>query len=191
MLLAITPAILASLGLNLGDIAELGSASVHFGRGAERTLKVVALDPTKGRADDMNRDLLSAEAMADRMRCSRANVYDREKKGTLFSVLPPGRENGRQYPAFQLHHALDAGLLAELILRYREHGAPTSVLWDFLRSVNPAFGGLTPVEALTGARPDRPGMQSQVIDELFALAPQERRAFVMDHALEGLSHATA
>jgi len=125
------------------------------------------------------------------MDCTRANVYEREKKGNLFSVLPPGRENGRKYPAFQIHRTVDNELLVALIALYRGRGASTNLLWDFLRSVQSAFGGATGVDVLIGEHPQRSGIDARKLKALYALPSAERHQFVMDHALEDLHHASA
>lgn len=189
MLLAITPSTLARLGISLGDLVDFGLANLsQSGRhSTSREVNVVTLPPAWG---DLNRELLTAEAMAERMQCSRANVYDREKKGSLFSVLPPGRENGRRYPAFLLHPRLDAALLNDLIVQFRAQDASTNLLWDFLRSVHKSLGGLTGVELLTAQRPTRAGVSMAVISELTALSAEQRRAYVVEHALEGLQYAS-
>ncbi len=193
MLLAVTPSILARLGLSLGDLAEFGVASLsgHGRSKKSRDVPVVTLSPLGADVGDLNRELLTAETMAERMHCSRANVYDREKKGMLFSVLPPGREKGRKYPAFQLHPRLDTSLLYDLVTQFRAQDASTNLLWDFLRSVHASLGGLTGVEVLTGQRPTRAGVNMAVIAELTALSDDRRRAYVAEHALEGLQHAPA
>jgi len=192
MLLAVTPSILARLGISLSSLADFGVADVrqggHYSNSSE--VKVVTLAASVSEFGDLNRELLTAETMAQRMQCSRANVYDREKKGTLFSVLPPGRENGRRYPAFQLHPRLDSVLLNELIAKFRELNASTNSLWDFIRSVNESLGGLTGVELLTAQRPARNCLNMDVITELTALSAERRRAYVVEHALEGLHYTS-
>lgn len=192
MLLAVTPSILARLGISLSSLADFGVA--NFSQGGRNSksneVKVVTLTASVDELGDLNRELLTAEAMAQRMQCSRANVYDREKRGTLFSVLPPGRENGRRYPAFQLHPRLDGVLLNELIAEFRELEASTNLLWDFLRSVNESLGGLTGVELLTGQHPTRVGVNTAAITELTTLSAERRRAYVVEHALEGLHYAS-
>lgn len=190
MLLAINPSILERLGLSLGDLVDMGDASwkqtksTHSG-----AARIFALASHAEELGDLNRELLTAEKMAERMKCSKANVYDREKKGTLFSVLPPGRENGRRYPVFQLHSRLDSTLLTELIGQFRAQDAPTNLLWEFLRSVQASLGNLTGVEFLTGQRPARDGINSAVIEKLASLNAERRRAYVVEHALEGLQYA--
>jgi hypothetical protein len=192
MLLAVTPSILARLGISLSSLADFGVATLsQTGCNSNcNQVKVVTLTASVDEIGDLNRELLTAEAMAQRMQCSRANVYDREKKGTLFSVLPPGRENGRRYPAFQLHPRLDGVLLNELIAKFRELEASTNLLWDFVRSVHESLGGLTGVELLTGQHPTRIGVNVAVITELTTLSAERRRAYVVEHALEGLNYAS-
>ncbi|KRC30730.1 hypothetical protein [Acidovorax sp. Root219] len=191
MLLAVTPSILDRLGIRTADLNELGTAKLSSSELGflSDTVKVVSLSPTSTTIGDSNGDLLSAEAMAQKMQCSRANVYEREKKGSLFSVLPPGRENGRRYPAFQLQARLDAALLTALIMRFRERQASMNLLWDFLRSVQPSLGGLTGVELLLWQVPQRRGVDHVVLNELNLLDAAVRREYVIDHALEGLSYA--
>ncbi len=192
MLLAVTPSILERLGLHLSDLGELCTARLFDAEGpGSHECKVVALSPDRPDAEDLNRKLLTADAMAGRMQCSRANVYDREKRGTIFSVLPPGRENGRLYPAFQLHPRLDTSTLHQLIAEFKSHGAPTGTLWNFLRSVREAFAGLTAIELLTEQQPIREGIDPGRLRKLLALEPVMRKEYVVEHALEVLQLATS
>lgn len=191
MLLAVTPSALVRLGIRLADLSDVGTARLNskVHGTPSGSVKVVSLPTTPSKASEANSTLLTAEAMADLMHCSRANVYEREKKGAIFSVLPPGRENGRRYPAFQLEARLDTALLAALISRFRTLQVPTNLLWDFLRSVQPSLGGLTGVELLIGQVPQRPGVDAAVLNELNKLEAEARHEYVVTHALEGLSYA--
>lgn len=191
MLLAINPSVLARLGISPADLSDWGTADIHpLGQFIQsKVVKVVSLLSVSAQSSDPNSELLTAESMAERMQCSRANVYEREKKGALFSVLPPGRENGRRYPAFQLLSSLDTSLLIKLIERFRAARAPMNFLWDFLRSVQPSLGGVTGVELLLGRLPSRSGVLPAVIDELNRLSVDARHEYVIEHALEGLSYA--
>lgn len=191
MLLAVSFSMLDRLGIRLSDLEEIGLASVssNLGRLPSGFLKVVSLLESTSPPQDLNAELLTAESMAKRMQCTRANVYEREKKGMLFSVLPPGRENGRRYPAFQISPKLDSVMLARLIERFRLLNAPMALLWDFLRSVQPSLGGLTGVELMLGVSPKRSGIDLAVIGELKKLEAAKLHEYVIDHALEGLSHA--
>lgn len=136
-------------------------------------------------------EMLSAQQMADAMHCSPANVYDQEKRGHLFSVVPPGRKNGRMFPSFQLSAHLDRPLLHALIAAYAERRVPLNLLWDFLRSAPTPFGGLSGLEVLQrgrsegGARPI-----SAVARTILGLADEKRREFVLEAALEDLTHAS-
>jgi len=123
--------LLESLGIGEGSTVSRGSVSYAPGKGAQRrarTLKVVRLkkqglasgfgataQAASAEAAEAREQTLSAQAMAERMQCSRNNVYDQETRGNLFSVVPPGRQNGRAYPAFQLEPTLDRELLRSLI----------------------------------------------------------------------------
>jgi hypothetical protein len=211
VLLAVTPAMLHDIQLIMptrtwldwgsvssssldvhGDLARLPSRSKNLkvmvvsDQSPERRSAIASpFSPPAGE------DMLSADAMATMMNCTRANVYEREKKGSLFSVLPPGRENGRKYPAFQIHRNVDTRLLVALIALYRDRAVSMNYLWDFLRSVQSAFGGATGVEVLKGEHPQRSGINKPVLSALQALTPAERHRFVMDHALEDLHHASA
>jgi hypothetical protein len=214
VLIALSPSMLDSLHLDAYELREWGrvasgalevnSEMAHL-PASEKDLKVMVLSslrlgrrrpvagseqlPPEGEPDSHN--LLSAEAMASRMNCTRANVYDREKRGNLFSVLPPARENGRKYPAFQLHPNLDTVLLGEMISLYRTHQVSTNLLWDFLRTVQAAFGGVTGVELLTREQPNRRDVDQRRLRALYELEPQARRGFVKDYALEDLHQASA
>ena len=112
MLLEVTASLLESLGIGESSIVSHGSVSYAPGRGAQRraqTLKVVRLKKQRSTSGssgplraspsdlaDAQEQTLSAQAMAERMQCSRNNVYDQENRGRLFSVVPPGRQNGRR-----------------------------------------------------------------------------------------------
>ena len=204
MLLEVTPSLLESLGIGEGSIVSHGSASYAPSRGAQhpaRTLKVVRLKKqmsTSGSGAtllaspsdeaEVQEHPLSAQAMAERMQCSRNNVYDQESRGRLFSVVPPGRQNGRAFPAFQLAPTLDRELLWSLIAAYTERKVPLNLLWDFLRSVHDEFGGLTGVQILTRKAGGRQA-QTPRAAAVLSLPDAERRQFVKDVALEDLSHA--
>lgn len=191
MLLAVTPSALIRLGISLADLSDVGTArlSSKVQGTPSGSVKVLSLPTNPLKVSEANSALLTAEAMAELMHCSRANVYEREKKGSIFSVLPPGRENGRRYPAFQLEARLDTALLAALISRFRALQVPMNLLWDFLRSVQPSLGGLTGVELLIGQVPQRPGVNAAVLNELNKLSAPDRQEYVVNHALEGLSYA--
>jgi hypothetical protein len=213
VLLAVTPDVLSNLGLAThdlrdwgrvsslsldvrADVAKLPSRTKNFRVLVVSEFRTVHRPLAKAKAahsiDVSSLDeLLSAEAMADQMQCTRANVYEREKKGSLFSVLPPGRENGRKYPAFQLHRSLDTALLGSLVALYKEREVQMNLLWDFLRSPQDAFAGATGVEVLVGAQPQRAQVDAMKLKAISQLSAQERRKFVMDHALEDLYHASA
>lgn len=211
MLLAVTPSMLRDFGVNEHQLASFGSASIISppdkrewmrGKKMPRTtgLRVyVVKDATYSarshpRAATDIEDataLLSAEDMAVRMDCTRATVYEHEKKGLLFSVLPPGREKGRKFPAFQLHPRLDKELLHELIALYAERQAPLNLLWDFLRAVHSEFGGMTGLQVLLRTNPPASGVQTARVQALYAMPDAERREYVKDVVMEDLQHAFA
>jgi len=118
---------------------------------------------------------LSTAELAALMQCTTTVVYEREKAGELFAILPPGRKAGRRYPAFQVDEQLDHELFKHVLQVFRSRGATNHQLWTFLRSANTEFDGRTPVDALLGE----------------ALAPDERDEAIMDVVLEELSRITA
>lgn len=93
-------------------------------------------------------ELLDAKAFAERMDATDQTVYNAEKAGRLISVLPPGRQRHRRYPAFQLSARLDKPLHEKAIAMYREHGHDMTLYWDFLRTRHKDFGGSTGVDFL-------------------------------------------
>ncbi|MGH8856847.1 MAG: hypothetical protein ACREXG_02275 [Polaromonas sp.] len=120
---------------------------------------------------------LTAAQVAERMHCTTAVVYDREKNGEFFALLPPARINGRRYPAFQLHERLDRHLLTKIIQEFRKARVSTNQLWGFLRTVQKEFGDKTAVDILLGA-------SSPALD---GLSVSQRAEAVMDIANEELS----
>lgn len=190
MLLAVTPSILVSLGIRSVDLSEVGTVLLNDAQFDQSgPVKVLALASERSESQDPHGGLFTADAVADLMQCSRANVYDREKKGYLFSVLPPGRANGRRYPAFQFYAMVDAPFLHKLIRGFRSRNAPMNLLWDFLRSVQPSLGGLSGIELLLGLQPDRRGLDTRTLNELKKLDTDSRQEYVLEHALEGVSYA--
>ena len=187
MLLAITPSVLVRLGLSLNDITDIGTATLRLNNGdSSGDARLYTISSVLDDIDDIHSELLPVQDMAKRMRRTHANVYLREKNGTLFAVPRSGRTYGRQYPAFQVHPNLEGALLNDLIALFRTHDASTLMLWDFLRSVHPELGNLTGVEFLIGRRPARIGIDLLLIDRLAAFTDEQRSEYVCDLAFKNL-----
>ncbi|MFP5474132.1 MAG: hypothetical protein ACLGJD_10845 [Gammaproteobacteria bacterium] len=198
VLLAVTPALLNDLGISSRQLSAWGQVSseafdveenVAYLPAKPKTLQIfVPFAKSAGTGASLT-EMLSPSAMAASMNCTTATVYDREKKGHLFSVTPPGRTNGRQFPGFQLHNRLDNALLARLIAEYRKRDVPFGLLWEFLKSSHDALAGATGAEILVGNWPDRSGIDTERLSAIYALPEDERREFVVELALEDITHA--
>lgn len=103
-----------------------------------------------GASHDDPFELLDAKTFAERMDATDQTVYNTEKAGRLISVLPPGRQRHRRYPAFQLSPRLDKALHVKAIELYRQHGQDMTKYWDFLRTRHKDLGGSTGVDFLLG-----------------------------------------
>lgn len=134
--------------------------------------------------DDQDRDrfrheygVLTAEELADRMKCAPEVVREREVAGDLFAAHTPGRAGGELYPKFQLDERVDKSLLKQIIQEYRDAGVSTTLLWSFLRSRQKEFSGFTPMEMMLGA--SAPNYD--------ALSPEEWSVAFLDVVSEELS----
>ncbi len=76
------------------------------------------------------------------------SVRLRERAHALFSTLPPGRERGRAYPAFQAWPEIVGGPLRRTLEALGEPDGTAA--YGFFASTPPELDGLTPVEALCG-----------------------------------------
>lgn len=126
---------------------------------------------------------LSAEQLGERLSVVAATVRQREQAHVLFSTLPPGRERGRLYPAFQAWPDIAGAPLRQTLLALGQPDGGTA--WGFFASASPELEGLSPVEALSGKlsrqRPLSPGAQA-----LLRATPKIRRG-----AVEGAAEAFA
>jgi hypothetical protein len=187
MLLAVTPSMLVRLGLSPTALTEIGTASLLLTQGKTTgEARIFTISSVLDDSDDLHRELLTAQAFAKRMKRTHANIYTREKEGTLFSVSQPGYRYGRQYPVFQANRQLDGDLLSDLIALFKLHEASTTLLWDFLRSMHPTLGNTTGVEFLIGRRPARAGVKLVLLDQLAAFTDEQRKESLRDLALTWL-----
>jgi hypothetical protein len=97
--------------------------------------------------------VLTAREMADRLKSSPEEVYERAVAGEFIVLLSSTGVGGRRYPAFQLDERLDKLLLKQTIQEYRNTDVNTALLWSFLRSPQKIYAGLTPIEMLLGSLP--------------------------------------
>ncbi len=112
-------------------------------------------------------------------------VRQRERAGTLFSVLRPGRKRGREYPAFQAWPGV-AGEPLELVLAAL---GPVSgvAAYGFFTSPTDLLGGLTPIEALVGRLTTLRDVDVET--QLLLTAPASQRLEAVEKAAR--SHAAA
>ena len=121
--------------------------------------------------------VLTAQEMADHLKCSPKAVYERAIAGELIFLSSPTRADDRRYPAFQLDGRVDKSLLTQTIQKYREADVNSTLLWSFLRSPQKIYGGLTAIEILLGGMPPRYEM----------LTLQERSELYLDVVDEEIS----
>jgi hypothetical protein len=107
--------------------------------------------------------VLTAEEMAEDLKCAPEAVYERAVAGEFIVLLSPARVDGRRYPAFQLDERLDKSLLKQIIREYRDADVSSTLLWSFLRSPQKIFAGLTPIEMMLGGMP--PEYDTLTLDE--------------------------
>jgi hypothetical protein len=76
------------------------------------------------------------------------SVRERERVGTLFSILRPATKKGREYPAFQAW----PGIAGEPLVRALTALAPAdgATAYGFFISVTDLLVGLSPIEVLLG-----------------------------------------
>ena len=121
--------------------------------------------------------MLTAQEMADRLKCSPEAVYERVLAGEFIFLSSPNRVDDRRYPAFQLDERLDKSLLKQTIQKYRDADVNSTLLWSFLRSPQKVYAGLTPIEMLLGGMPP----------QYDTLTPEERSEIFLDVVAEEIS----
>ena len=72
---------------------------------------------------------------------------------------------------------MDRSLLKQVIQEYRDAGVSTTLLWNFLRTPQKIFAGLTPMEIMLGGMPP----------EYDTLTPDERSEIFLDVVAEEIS----
>ncbi|MDO8768681.1 MAG: hypothetical protein Q7K57_08255 [Burkholderiaceae bacterium] len=97
--------------------------------------------------------VLTAEEMADHLKCLPEAVYERAIAGEFIFLSSPSRVDDRRYPAFQLDERLDKSLLRQTIQEYRDADVNSALLWSFLRAPQKIYAGLTAIEMLLGGMP--------------------------------------
>ena len=121
--------------------------------------------------------VLTAQEMADHLKCSPEAVYERAVAGEFIFLSSPTRDDDRRYPAFQLNERLDKSLLKQTIQEYRDADVNSTLLWVFLRSPQKIYAGLITIEMLLGGMPPQYDM----------LTPEERSEIFLDVVAEELS----
>lgn len=121
--------------------------------------------------------VLTAQEMAEHLKCSSEAVYERAVAGEILFLSSPSRVDDRRYPAFQLHERLDKSLLKQTIQKYREAGVNSTLLWSFLRAPQKIYAGLTAIEMLLGGMPP----------QYDTLTPEERSEIFLDVVDEEIS----
>lgn len=130
VLLAVTPAMLLDIqqtmpAQNWVDWGSVSSESLDVHRELARlpsrakNLKVMVMSDhrplgqpvraSRSPSPSANEDLLSADAMATTMNCTRANVYEREKKGNLFQCFRLGARTAESTRPFRFIGVSTAG----------------------------------------------------------------------------------
>ncbi len=121
--------------------------------------------------------VLTAQEMADQLKCSPETVYERAVAGELIFLSSPSRLDDRRYPAFQLDKRLDKSLLRKTIQEYRDANVNSTLLWSFLRAPQKIYAGLTSIEMLLGGMPP----------QYDTLMPEERSEIFLDVVAEEIS----
>lgn len=121
--------------------------------------------------------VLTAQEMADHLKCSPEAVYERAVAGELLFLSSPSRVDDRRYPAFQLDERLDKSLLKQTMQKYLEADVNSTLLWTFLRGPQRIYAGLTPIEMLLGGMPP----------EYDTLTPKERSDIFLEVVDEEIS----
>lgn len=121
--------------------------------------------------------VLTAQEVADHLKCSPELVYERAVAGEFIFLSSPDRVDDRRYPAFQLDERLDRSLLKQTIQKYLNADVNSTLLWSFLRSPQKNYAGLTPVEMLVGGMPP----------QYDTLTPEERSDVFLDVVDEEIS----
>lgn len=121
--------------------------------------------------------VLTAQEMADHLKCSPEAVYERAVAGEFIFLSSSARVDDRRYPAFQLDERLDKSLLKQTIQEYRDADVNSTLLWVFLRSPQKIYAGLTAIEMLVGGMPP----------EYDTLTPDERSEIFLDVVAEEIS----
>lgn len=121
--------------------------------------------------------VLTAQEMADHLKCSPEVVYERALAGELIFLPSQSRVDDRRYPAFQLDERLDKSLLRKTIQEYRDADVNSTLLWSFLRSPQKIYAGLTSIEMLLGGMPP----------QYDTLTPEERSEIFLDVVAEEIS----
>ena len=121
---------------------------------------------------------LSAAELGEQLGVGAPMVRVREQGHELFAVLPPGRERGRVYPAFQAWPDIAGAPLRQVLQALGQPDGSTT--WGFFSSTSRELEELTPVEVLSGrlvrARPVTDSAQS-LLD-----APADVRRAVVEGA---------
>ena len=125
-------------------------------------------------------ELLSASELAEALgNLSDETVRLRERKGELFSILKPGRQRGREYPAFQAWPEVAGAPLAAVMEALGP--ARSSLARGFFASPADVLGGLTPLEVLVG-RPLPARALATAAQQLLSSQVSDRLAVVKEAA---------
>jgi hypothetical protein len=113
---------------------------------------------------------------------SEETVRHLENSGELFSIQRPGRNLGREYPAFQAWSCLADGTLPQVLAKL---GAPSRAAgadaYGFFTSPTDLLGGLTPIETLLGSLTTSREVNAATL-KFLAQGLEERRAAVFKAA---------
>jgi hypothetical protein len=121
--------------------------------------------------------VLTAQEMADRLKCSPEAVHERALAGEFIFLSSPARVDDRRYPAFQLDERLDKSLLKQTIQKYRDADVNSDPALGFPAGPQKTYAGLSAIEILLGGMPP----------EYDTLTPEERSDIFLDVVDEEIS----
>jgi hypothetical protein len=88
-------------------------------------------------------------------------VRNREREGSVFAILRPGRKRGREYPAFQSWPGIAGEPLATVLATLKP--LSSTHCYGFFVSPTELLGGLTPIEALMGRLTTPRGLDEETL----------------------------
>ena len=162
---------LAQSGMNPSVLELLQSfvetqveARISLQRELDRVVWIEQSLQEKERAQLAPVEPLTATELAQRLNVGPETIRRREREGELFSILRPGRQRGREYPAFQAWPGIAGQPLKAAMAPLRDLGGPS--IYGFFTSPIDLLGGLTPIEALCGELTSQRELDQDALDFL-------------------------